>query len=197
MRSVKFSDETLLSGLISRDENILGEFYVSYFQSVRRYVLSNHGNDEDARDLFQDVLLVLFQKVRDERFKLTCSLGTYLYSISRILWLKELGKRKRISHNLVDYEEFIDADSDIALLSERNERLLFYRKCFDRLSAACRKVLTLFLEGFSIAEITIMMGYNSEQHTKNRRYRCKLSLINSIKAEYDYKTMSYGNNTDN
>jgi RNA polymerase sigma factor (sigma-70 family) len=196
MRSVKFSDPELLNGLISRDERILGEYYVSYFQSVRRFVLSNKGNDEDARDLFQDVLMVLFQKARDEHFKLTCALGTYLYSVSKFLWLKELDKRKWISHRSVDHEDFIDMDSDIALISEKNERLVFYRKFFEKLSSGCRKVLTLFIEGFSIAEITMMMDYKSEQHTKNRRYRCKLTLINSIKAAYDYNTVSYGNNTN-
>jgi RNA polymerase sigma factor (sigma-70 family) len=193
---VKFSDRELLQGLISADERILKEYYSKFYQRVRRFVLSNNGNEEDARDLFQDVMVVLFQKARDERFKLTCALGTYLFSVSRFLWLKELGKRKWISHAAIDYEEFFDADDDIAIISEKNERLIFYRKCFEKLSEGCRKVLTLFVEGFSIAEITTMMGYTSEQHTKNRRYRCKLSLINSIKAEYGYHTMSYGNNTD-
>jgi RNA polymerase sigma factor (sigma-70 family) len=197
MRSVKFTDSELLSGLISRDERILKEYYVSYFQSVRRFIVSNNGNDEDARDLFQDVLLVLFQKARDKHFKLSCALGTYLFSVARFLWLKELGKRKWVSYKAIDYEEFIDADSDIVLVSEKNERLLLYRKCFEKLSSGCRKVLTLFIEGFSIAEITVMMGYKSEQHTKNRRYRCKLSLINSIRAEYDYNTVSYGYDTNN
>jgi RNA polymerase sigma factor (sigma-70 family) len=194
MRSVKLSDTDLLHGLISRDERILREYYGLYYQSVRRYVISNNGNDEDARDLFQDVMLVLFQKVRQEQFTLTCSLKTYLYSVSRFLWLKELGKRKWISYKAVEHEDFIDADEDVVSVNEKNERLLFFRKCFDKLSENCRKVLSLFNEGFTIAEITRLMGFKSEQHTKNRRYRCKLTLIESIKAEYDYNTMSYGNN---
>jgi RNA polymerase sigma factor (sigma-70 family) len=197
MGSVNFTDSELLNGLVSQDEKILREFYESYFQSVRRYVLSNNGNDDDARDLFQDVLLVLFQKVRNEQLQLTCSLKTYLYSVSRFLWLKELNKRKWISYQSVDQEEFVDADADIAFINEKNERLLFFHKCFQKLSEGCRKVLSLFNEGFSIAEITQQMGYKSEQHTKNRRYRCKQSLINNIKAEYDYNTVSYGKNPIN
>ena len=47
-----------------------------------------------------------------------------------------------------------------------------------------KKVLRYFIEGMSIAEITRKMGYKSEQHTKNRRYRCKLSLIKQIKSTY-------------
>jgi RNA polymerase sigma factor (sigma-70 family) len=194
MRSVKFSDAELIQGLISREEIILREYYALYFQQVRRLVLTNNGTDEDARDLFQDVLMVLFQKARDENFILTCALGTFLYSVSRFLWLKELNRRKRISNKLVDHEDFVDADADIDMINEKNERMVFYRKYYEKLSESCRKVLSLFAEGYSIAEITTVMGYKSDQHTRNRRYRCKLSLINSIKNELGLKEMSYGNN---
>jgi RNA polymerase sigma factor (sigma-70 family) len=197
MRSVNYSDTELLNGLISRDERILKEFYTLYFQGIRRHVLSNHGNNEDAKDLFHEVLLVLFQKARIEDFQLTSALGTYLYAISKFLWLKELGKRKRISHQMIDHEALADEGEEVVQINEKNERLLFFRACFEKLSANCRKVLSLFTEGFSIAEITEIMGYKSDQHTRNRRYRCKLSLINSIKSAYDYNKIKHGNDTHN
>jgi RNA polymerase sigma factor (sigma-70 family) len=196
MRSAVFSDTELINGLISKDERILREYYNMYFHGIRRYVLSNNGRDEDARDLFQDVLLVMFQKVRDGKFKLTCALGTYLYSVSRFLWLKELGRRKWISYQPVDHEDYMDIDADIVLINEKNERLLFYRKYYEKLSENCRKVLSLFAEGCSIKEITKVMGYKSEQHTKNRRYRCKLSLIRSVKGDYQDNAIGYGENKD-
>lgn len=196
---MKYSDAELLSGLLTRDEWILKAYYTLYFKSIRRLVLSNTGNEEDARDLFQEVLLVLFQKVRQEHFKLTCSLGTFLYSISRYLWLKELGRRKWININInpADMEDFGDSDPDIQEISEYNERFRFYRSHFDKLSAACRKVLQLFTEGHSIAEITLIMGYRSEQHTRNRRYRCKLMLINGIRAELGHEITDNGDYKDN
>jgi DNA-directed RNA polymerase specialized sigma24 family protein len=80
----------MLAGLKSRNEKILREYYKLYYGGIRHFVLKNSGNEEDARDLMQDLLLVLFQKVRSDSFKLTCSLGTYLFSVSRLLWFKEL-----------------------------------------------------------------------------------------------------------
>lgn len=191
-----YTDSELLSGLISKDENILKELYVLYFQSIRRYVLTNNGTIEDAKDLFQDTLLVLFRKVQQNQFRLTCTLGTYLYSVARFLWLKELARRKWISYRPVDEEDYVDVDSDIYSVNEKNERLLLFRRSFEKLSESCRKVLSLFNQGHSIAEITGIMGFKSDQHTKNRRYRCKLSLIDLIKKEYDINKLSYGNDTD-
>lgn len=194
MRSVKFSDNELFQGLIDQDESILKEYYVLYFQNVRRYVLSNSGSEEDARDLFQDVLMVLFQKARNQNFELSCSLGTFVHSVSRRLWLKELTRRRKISHESLDHEDFVDLDSDIEMISDRNERMVFYRACFEQLSEACRKVLALSAEGCSIAEITVQMGYTSEQYTRNRRYRCKQYLIDQVKQKFDLNGISYGNN---
>ncbi len=194
MRSVKLSDNELFQGLIAQDESILKDYYVLYYQNVRRYVISNSGSDEDARDLFQDVLMVLFQKARNEDFVLSCSLGTFVYSVSRRLWLKELNRRRKIMQESLKNEDFIDLESDIEMISDRNERMVFYRACFEKLSEACRKVLSLSAEGYSITEITLAMGYTSEQYTRNRRYRCKQYLIDQVKQKADLNEVSYGNN---
>lgn len=181
---MSYSDAELLAGLKSRNEKILRTYYKLFYSGVRHYVLKNNGGDEDARDLFQDVLLILFQKVRSDAFILTCSLNTYLFSVSRLLWIKELNRRKHNSSTFYLLENYADIDKDIHETAEMNERLEIYRKNFESLSADCQKVLRYFIEGMSIAEITAIMGYKSEQHTKNRRYRCKLTLIKQIKNHY-------------
>ncbi len=179
-----YSDVEMIAGLKARNEKILRAYYKLFYSGIRHFVLKNSGSDEDARDLFQDVLLVLFQKVRNDSFVLTCTLGTYLYSVSRILWFKELNRRRHISAGSFMIEDYADNDRDIHETTELNERLEIYRKNFDSLSIDCQKVLRYFIEGMSITEITRKMGYKSEQHTKNRRYRCKQSLIRQIKNTY-------------
>jgi RNA polymerase sigma factor (sigma-70 family) len=174
----------MLSGLKSRNEKILKAYYRFFYSGIRHFVLKNSGSEEDARDLFQDVMLVLFQKVRGDSFLLTCSLSTYLFSVSRLLWFKELSKRKHISATSFILEDYADVDKDIHETAELNDRLEIYRRNFENLSPACQKVLRYFIEGMSIADITQIMGYKSEQHTKNRRYRCKLALIRQIKSTY-------------
>ena len=183
---MSYSDEEMLAGLKSRNEKILLAYYKLFYSGIRHFVLKNSGTEEDARDLFQDVLLVLFQKVRNESFTLTCSLCTYLFSVSRLIWFKELSKRKHISAASF-IEDFEDINRDIHETAELNERLEIYRENFENLSPDCQKVLRYFIEGMSIAEITRKMGYKSEQHTKNRRYRCKLSLIKQIKNAYGFE----------
>jgi RNA polymerase sigma factor (sigma-70 family) len=174
----------MLTGLKFRNEKILKAYYKLFYSGIRHFVLKNNGSDDDAKDLFQDVLLVLFQKVRSDSFLLTCALGTYLFSVSRLLWFKELTRRKHISAASFLLEDYADIDKGIHEIAELNERMEIYRRNFESLSEDCQKVLKYFIEGMSISEITRIMGYKSEQHTKNRRYRCKLSLIRQIKSTY-------------
>jgi len=182
----------MIKGLISKDEDILKAYYSSFYRGIRHFVLSNSGGDADARDLFQDAILVLFQKARGPAFALTCSLSTYLFSISRYLWIKELSRRRFLCVSEAN-DEYVDEDKDIDEIVAHNERMDIYRRYFEKLSLACQRVLRYFLEGMSISEITHRMGYKSDQHTKNRRYRCKLSLIRQIQSTYGIVTL-YGEN---
>ncbi|HJZ40319.1 MAG TPA: sigma-70 family RNA polymerase sigma factor [Bacteroidales bacterium] len=195
-RASRYSDEDLLKSMLSRNETLLKEYYTVFYTSIRQFVLFNNGSEEDARDIFQDVLLVLYQKIRKDDFVLTCTLGTYIYSIARLLWLKELEKRKRNVPGPVDVDEFIEPGEGIVEQAEYNERMILYRNVFERLSNDCKRILSLFLEGLPIAEITKQMGYKNDQHTKNRRYRCKIALLKRIRLVYGYKELVYENNTD-
>jgi len=186
-KALRFTDAEMLRGLVSGNDDILRAYYKFYYSGIRRYVLINHGKEEDAKDLFQDVLLVVFQKVRSNSFELSCSLNTFLFSISKLLWLKELDKRKKVSYQIVISHELCDSGKDIIEIAEYNERLQIYRRHFEKLSANCRMVLSLFIDGKSISEITTIMGYKSDQYTKNRRYKCKLTLIQRIKGIYNYE----------
>lgn len=192
-----YSDQALLKGLIEGREEILLELYRKSFATVRHLILSNHGAEEDAKDIFQDALMVIFQKVRKNELQLSCSLNTYIYSVCRNLWMKELSLRGRTVYQFESTEDITDEDNDIELWQHYNERITFYRKIFEELSEDCKRILKLFMNGESISNITRIMGYSSEQHTKNRRYRCKLSLIQRIRATSIYNELKNESNEDN
>ena len=52
---------------------------------VKKYVCSNNGTTDDAKDIFQDALVALYRKVQDRNFRLTVSLKTYLLVCERHL----------------------------------------------------------------------------------------------------------------
>lgn len=157
-------------------------------------VLNNNGSVLEAEDVFQEAMVVLYRKIRENDFELTSSLNTYLYAIARLIWLKELDSKKR---KKTDVKEFSDLDKseEESLLAtiELNEKLKLFRQIFDELSENCKRILRMFLNGIAIAEITKIMGYSSDQHTKNRRFRCKKTLITKIRRTKEYKELGHDN----
>jgi len=194
---VLYTDEQLVAGVKSRNNYIVDYIIKNNYRPIRQYVLLNSGSEADAQDIFQEALIVLYRKVMEIDFKLTSSLSTFIYSIAKLIWLKQLNKRGKINVTPDEANTIVDMGNNISELIENNERLKLYREKFNDLSEDCKKVLLMFLMKIPIAEITKIMGYSSEQHTRNRRYRCKESLINRIRGTQTYKELGYENNTVN
>ncbi|MBN1597938.1 MAG: sigma-70 family RNA polymerase sigma factor [Bacteroidales bacterium] len=192
----KYSDQELLEGIGRNDIKILNHIYDISYRPIRYLVISNNGKEQDAEDVFQEALVVVFIKIREENFQLSSSLTTYLYSVARIIWIRELNNRK-VRAEFIEGEQLVlnTTDSDIELLEE-SERYKLYREKFEELSEDCKKVLKMFLINIPIKDITAIMGYSSDQHTKNRRFRCKKTLINNIRNSKEYKKLGYENNSN-
>jgi RNA polymerase sigma factor (sigma-70 family) len=186
LASNKYSEKELIRGIINENNDVILYIYNNSFRPVRHMITNNSGSEEDARDIFQDSLIILYKKLKARSLKLRCSVSTFIYSIARLLWLKELKTRGMASKSIDDYDGWEDEENNITRMYEENERLKFYRRIFEQLSEDCRKILKMVMNSYTIAEITNIMGYSSEQHTKNRRYRCKKALVNRIIQSPEY-----------
>ncbi len=195
-KETKYTDPELTRGILAGENETLHYLYKTYFQSIRHFIIMNSGQDEDADDVFQEALIVLYRKLRDNTLELRCSLKTYIYSVAKIIWLNELSGRKKKDTEITEPDDFKVSDDDIIRQVHKNERLKLFRKHFEMLSSDCKKVIRLVLNNVSISEITKIMGYGSEQHTKNRRYRCKKSLIERIRNCNEYEELRFENNRD-
>jgi RNA polymerase sigma factor (sigma-70 family) len=170
------------------DSDTLEYIYKKFFPSVKAFVNSNSGNDDDARDVFQEAIVVIYRKVSDKSFALTCSFKTYVYSIVKHLWLKELEKRKAAGVKLQVEGEMDVAEEplDGSFFDPKSERFRLYQKHFLMLSEDCQKVLRLFFAKQSLQEIAQVMGFGSEKYAKKRKFQCKEILFKRIKNDPEF-----------
>ncbi|TGE09536.1 RNA polymerase sigma factor [Hymenobacter fodinae] len=82
--------------LLADRTSTLTRLYQRTFPMVRRHVLERGGTTQDAKDVFQDALVVFYEKTVSGRLILTCSPGTYLVGVCRHLWQQELSRRNRL-----------------------------------------------------------------------------------------------------
>jgi RNA polymerase sigma factor (sigma-70 family) len=192
---MQISDEAILEGIRLKSQFVVEVVYDHHFSKIRRYVLLNSGNDEDAEDIFQEGLMVIYQKIKNNNLVLTSSFGTFFISICKRLWLKKATRQassQRLKHaastgNFLHMEAWLDE----LQLNDEVLKLGLYQKHYLELPQDCKQVLSLFMEGFSIKEIADIVGYENEDYVKTRRFKCKELLKKNIKKDPQYRKYFY------
>ncbi len=173
-------DEYYLQGIASGDSTIIKEFYQRYFNSIVDYIINNGGIGEDAKDVFQDAIMVIYEKVKDGDFKLNHTLHTFFYSICKNIWYKRLYKKKKAGQNDVSFtESMADFGEDIGL----QEQYGLYRAKFDLLGEECKNILNLFFSKKSMKQIAQALNLSGEAYAKKRKYLCQRKLVDLIKSD--------------
>jgi RNA polymerase sigma factor (sigma-70 family) len=180
----KYSIKTLLEGIKSRNDEILRYIYSDYFPPIEKFIYNNHGTSQDARDVFHDAILIIYQKLKEDELNINCSLKNYIFGICKLIWLKELkaaGSKKTFRMDL----ENTFSDQEIEDIEDREKKALFQYH-FKQLSEDCQKMLRLFYDGASMEEISEIMGYRSEGYTRRKKFDCKERLMKMIKDDPRY-----------
>ncbi len=188
-RVTNFSSEEILKGLKASDATIIRYIYFQYFDSIRNYVMTNSGCTEDAEDIFQEALLIIYAKARKDELVMNCSFHTYLFAICRNLWLQRLYKIKAQDRYLEQEEsehESPDSKEDNEIHSEL---INLVRSKFEQIEARGQKVLNLFIEGVSHRETARIMNYISEDYAKNRKHHFKTKLKNLVESDPVYQQL--------
>ena len=182
--------QDLIDGIRSRDNYVLNFIYLNYFPVIQKMIINNNGSKLDAEDIFQDVVVTIFEKLQNTDIELRCSFKTYLYSISRNLWLQKLETQRCKIMSFHDVEEFISVKDDLELKLKRIEREKLYHKHYLGLSENCQKILRLVFNSLPAREIARIMGYKSDLYARKRKSQCRKNLINLINNDPDYKRLT-------
>ena len=140
---------------------------------VLNMVVQNSGTEAEAKDVFQEAVIVLYDNARQHDFELTSRLKTYLYSVCRRLWLKQLTGKGRTFHDVAAYEDVIAVDEDLARHEEKDLQLDMMEKALDGLGEPCRTIIRdFYMENRSMQEICDKFGYTNAENAKNQKYKC-------------------------
>lgn len=159
------------------DEKALEYLYKKYYRMMTKLVITNSGTEEEARDVYQDALIVFWQKATSGKLVLTSKISTYIYSICQNLWRKELDRKKRLSNE--------EVDGSVSQDTETLEKEKIIAKCIDQLGETCRKVLMYYyFEEMSMQDIAEKLGFANTDTAKTKKYKCKKKLDEMVKSQY-------------
>jgi RNA polymerase sigma factor (sigma-70 family) len=179
------NEKALLQGLAQSDKKAIETIYKQNYNMIQSLVVNNSGSADDAKDVFQETMIVLYEKVRSGTFELNCLIKTYVYSVSRRLWLKRLQQMNRFAPAFDGLHDTVPVDEEIEENERINNEFQVMEKAINSLGEPCKSLLeAYYLDKKNMQDIALSFGYTNADNAKNQKYKCLMRLKKIFFAEY-------------
>ncbi|TAE14580.1 MAG: sigma-70 family RNA polymerase sigma factor [Bacteroidetes bacterium] len=183
---LELNEQHLLRGLANNDATAIETIYKENFPSILNLIVKNSGSYDDAKDVFQEAMIALYEKSRLESFVLTCQIKTYVYSICRRLWLKRLQQMGRVVGTNDSLEETVSVDEDLEILQKKDVEFSIMEQALQNLGEPCKSLIeSYYIKKKGMTEIAAEFGYTNADNAKNQKYKCLLRLKKLFFAQYN------------
>ena len=153
------------------------EMYETAFPTVASFVRQMDGSFQDAKDIFQDALIIFLERSTEARITINVSPDRYILGIAKHLWLRKF-KEDRLKLSLDDFEMALYIPIDFYPNIKSSRILQFLEvagsKCMDLLRS-------FYFEKNSLKDVSKKLGYNSEHSAAVQKYKCLEKIRESIK----------------
>ena len=181
-------DHKYIEALLNNDSRILGELYQKFTPKIIAYVKKNSGDEAQANDLVQEVLVTIFHQAKDTGFILTCPFDAYFFLLCKRKWLNLL-KKKSINKVTIedDYLSISDKQEEQANDTERYElqNSLFETK-FQELGEKCKELLKMSFTIKSMEKVAEALAI-SYGYARKKKSQCMSQLTKLIKADTSFE----------
>ena len=171
-------DQQYLQGLKKGDRQTIENLYVQFSRQIQLLIEKNNGDAEDAKDIFQEGLMAIYDLANKKDFQLTCPFGALLYRICRNKWIdkiREKNKRQevRLSEDLRSIGEETKDVLTLAEEAQQQSRLQAQRQtAFLQLSDLCQQLLNFVKKGVPAKDIVEQLELNNINTYYRRKNAC-------------------------
>ena len=161
--------------------------YKNAFPAFARFVNRMGGNLDEAKDTFQDALLVWYEKNASANIVITKSEKAYVLGTAKYLWIKRF--KSALS------QTSIAADLNVEEIGEEPANPS-EQKLLQVLETAGRKCMELlksfYYDKLSPAKLATQYGFSGERSAAAQKYKCLEKVRNEVKR----KSLSYADFID-
>jgi RNA polymerase sigma factor (sigma-70 family) len=180
-QSTNLAADTLRQALLADRAQALTRLYRQGFPPVRRHIGHRGGSPQDAQDVFQDALVILYEQATSGTLVLTASASTYLLSISRNLWHQELRRRARLPHEvlLAEWEPAAEETETLA------DSAFAVRDYVEQLGDKCKSLLLSFYYFQQpLTQLAETHGYRSVRSATVQKFKCLERLRHAVRDAF-------------
>lgn len=165
-------------GLIKQnDAKTLKELYKINFIKVKRYILNNSGNEQQAKDVYQEAFLAMWRNIKNDQFSAESetAINGYIYIIAKNKWMDHL-RSSRYKNTTFINRDIESVEAEIEENDLQSNRIKLIMDSINALGERCQLILKLFyFERKPFKEIAQIMAMD-EASARNAKYRCQEQL---------------------
>jgi RNA polymerase sigma factor (sigma-70 family) len=173
---------------LRNDSSYFSKIYDDYKIHSLNFMRKMNNDFDLIKDIYQDAVIVLFEKTKDPDFKLTCSIQTYINSICRNQLLNKFKENSRFISKTDDFDPGINDWYD-EFDEEKENRLILVENALNNLKEKGEKCFEIlkrfFYERQSMDKIALEMDYTNGDNVKNQKSRCQKKLKELVLESYD------------
>jgi RNA polymerase sigma factor (sigma-70 family) len=171
------TDAKILDLMHQGDDEALVMLYRQNQKAVTSYVLRNNGSGEDAEDVLQESVIILWERVQSGRFEYSAKLSTFIFGIAKNVWSRKRMRKHREPATEFENDVFDSGEQSALDAMIDSERSRTIADAMERLGDPCRTLLVLYYwEERSQEEIALQMGFANAATVKSKKYTCKKML---------------------
>ena len=190
-RLVEKREENWLEAILTGDDQQIARLYQKFMPTVIGMIRKNKGDQEDAQDVFQDAIMLIYQKAQNGEINQLDNFKAYLLKVCKYTWMNKL-RRKHNRDMSIDSNTFVPVAEDHTNIEEylhQQEMNQLYREKFQMLEDWQQQILQLCFAGKKMKEVARIMGLSSEGYAKKKKFLAKKRLIELIQADVRYREL--------
>lgn len=171
------TDQEIVEGIKNggREEDIcLKQLYKDNLRPIMSFVLSNKGTEIEAKEMLQEAIIVLYEKIKENEFDLKAKLSTFIFSIVKNQWYTHLKKGDKLVYaEPSESEENVYYMNSHDVADDEKSKLQFVKTLLEQLKEDCKEIIVLSVyQKYTMQEIAEIMGFKNEQIARNKKSKC-------------------------
>ena len=184
------SDQIYIEGLANNDSAIIQSIYKKFVPKVISYIRNNSGDEDQAQDVIQEIMILLFNQAKANKLQLSCPFDAYFFLLCKRKWLNELKKASNKGVTINDeYTSNNEPTEEMVTQTEIfEEKQELFDLMFQKLGDKCQEVLKLSFILKSMEEVAeklqVTYGY-----VRKKKSLCTGQLTQWIRENSRFKSL--------
>lgn len=183
-------DQIYIDGLANNDSAIIQSIYKKFVPKVVSYIRNNSGDQDQAQDVVQEIMILLFNQAKANKLHLTCPFDAYFFLLCKRKWLNELKKSSN---------KGVTIDEDRPSINESTEQMVNETELFDekqqlfdtmflKLGDKCQELLKLSFTIKSMEEVAEKLNV-TYGYVRKKKSLCVGQLTQWIQETNRFKSL--------